>query len=82
MTHGAQAPGEQSQLAPLVAGVIAGAANVASGYAFDTVKVRLQTGRYSGMVHCFKHIVQTEGVSGSPRVTRLHSAASAGCTKA
>jgi len=33
-------------------------------YAFDTVKVRLQTGKYSGMIHCFKHIVQTEGVRG------------------
>jgi hypothetical protein len=31
-------------------------------YAFDTVKVRLQTGSYSGMVHCFRHILKHEGV--------------------
>jgi hypothetical protein len=33
-------------------------------YAFDTVKVRLQTGRFGGMLHCFRHIVATEGVRG------------------
>ena len=35
-----------------------------NSYAFDTVKVRLQTGRFDGMAHCFRHIVRTEGVRG------------------
>lgn len=40
-------------------------AAAARSYAFDTVKVRLQTGKFDGMRHAFRHIVQTEGVRGS-----------------
>lgn len=50
----------------LVGGFIAGAANVVSGYPFDTLKVRLQAskGMYDGMLDCFWHIWRNEGVSG------------------
>ncbi|GIL60796.1 hypothetical protein Vafri_15320 [Volvox africanus] len=49
----------------LLAGFAAGAANVTSGYPFDTVKVRLQSaapGQYRGAMHCLCTIVQQEGV--------------------
>lgn len=56
----------------LVCGLIAGAANVVSGYPFDTLKVRLQAnkGMYDGLSDCFWHIWRTEGVSTSHH--RLH----------
>lgn len=49
----------------LVGGLAAGAANVVSGYPFDTVKVRLQAShnRYSGTLDAFRHILREEGVS-------------------
>ncbi|KAK9819709.1 hypothetical protein WJX72_001523 [[Myrmecia] bisecta] len=43
------------------------AANTASGYAFDTVKVRLQAsprGTYNGSLDCLKSILRYEGVRG------------------
>lgn len=48
----------------LFAGVVAGGANVVSGYPFDTVKVRLQAeqGVYKGPWHCFTSILRKEGV--------------------
>ncbi|GFR45843.1 hypothetical protein Agub_g7209 [Astrephomene gubernaculifera] len=49
----------------LLAGFAAGAANVTSGYPFDTVKVRLQSaapGRYRGALHCATEVVRSEGV--------------------
>lgn len=55
----------------LVGGTLAGAVNVASGFPFDTVKVRLQAGggAYTGMVDAFRSIWRTEGVSDA---TPLH----------
>lgn len=49
----------------LAGGCIAGAANVTSGYPFDTIKVKLQAskGMYAGMNDCARHIWRTEGVS-------------------
>jgi hypothetical protein len=51
--------------AELVAGCVAGATNVISGYPFDTLKVRLQAspGQYAGMRDCFWKLWRTEGVS-------------------
>ncbi|GLC46505.1 hypothetical protein PLESTB_000334100 [Pleodorina starrii] len=49
----------------LLAGFAAGAANVTSGYPFDTVKVRLQSaarGQYDGAVHCCRSIIRHEGI--------------------
>eukprot|EP00803_Ostreobium_quekettii_P008881 evm.model.scf_335EXC.7 EVM.evm.TU.scf_335EXC.7 scf_335EXC:36030-41569(-) len=49
----------------LFVGVVAGGANVVSGYPFDTVKVRLQAepGAYKGPWHCFRSILRKEGVA-------------------
>ena len=48
----------------LFAGVVAGGANIVSGYPFDTVKVRLQAeqGVYKGPWHCLTTILRKEGV--------------------
>ncbi|KAG2426438.1 hypothetical protein HYH02_014796 [Chlamydomonas schloesseri] len=49
----------------LFAGFGAGAANVVSGYPFDTVKVRLQSaapGTYRGALDCAVKVVQREGL--------------------
>lgn len=55
----------QRPMAELSAGGIAGAATMASGFPFDTVKVRLQAERgvYRGAWDCFKHILRHDGVS-------------------
>lgn len=57
----------------LLAGVVAGSANVVSGYPFDTVKVRLQAeqGVYKGPWHCFTSILRKEGVCGCAPQWRL-----------
>ncbi|CAL8469238.1 g8779 [Coccomyxa elongata] len=50
-----------------IAGCLAGSANIFSGYSFDTVKVRLQAsppGAYRSAWHCFRAILQYEGVRG------------------
>lgn len=46
------------------AGCVAGAANVVSGFPFDTVKVRLQASpdRYRGPWDCVRRIWRHEGV--------------------
>ncbi|KAJ9514609.1 hypothetical protein QJQ45_016335, partial [Haematococcus lacustris] len=53
--------------ADLVAGAVAGAANVLSGYPLDTVKVRMQSsspGAPHGAMACLRHILRHEGVPG------------------
>ncbi|KAL6759485.1 mitochondrial carrier domain-containing protein [Haematococcus lacustris] len=53
--------------ADLVAGAVAGAANVLSGYPLDTVKVRMQSsspGAPYGAMACLRHILRHEGVPG------------------
>lgn len=52
-----------------VAGCVAGSANITAGYAFDTVKVRLQAANsaYSGPWHAFTTILRQEGVSRAER---------------
>ncbi|KAL5464105.1 hypothetical protein EMCRGX_G033071 [Ephydatia muelleri] len=52
-----------------VAGWFGGAAGLVVGHPFDTVKARLQTEgitaskvRYKGTVHCFAHIIRSEGL--------------------
>lgn len=74
----ARAPPPAQRLDPvtkeLVGGLLAGASNVTAGYAFDTVKVRLQTTaagggggsapRYAGSLDCLRTILRTEGVAG------------------
>ncbi|CAL5229862.1 g13273 [Coccomyxa viridis] len=60
----------QNYAAEYVAGAIAGSANVLSGYAFDTCKVRLQASppsTYRNAWHCFRSILQYEGVRGMYR---------------
>ncbi|EPB68254.1 hypothetical protein ANCCEY_12660 [Ancylostoma ceylanicum] len=51
------------------AGCLGGAAGVLAGHPLDTIKVRLQTQNsasklYRGTWHCFKMIIQKEGVHG------------------
>ena len=48
----------------LVCGSLAGGANIATGFPFDTIKVKLQgnPGRYIGMFHCFRSVWREEGV--------------------
>ncbi|CAI2354227.1 unnamed protein product [Caenorhabditis sp. 36 PRJEB53466] len=58
-----------SALIDLFAGSLGGAAGVLAGHPLDTVKVRLQTQSaanpvYRGTFHCFRTIVQKEGVHG------------------
>ncbi|GMH43198.1 hypothetical protein BSKO_11120 [Bryopsis sp. KO-2023] len=50
----------------MCAGLIAGGANIASGFPFDTVKVRLQAERgvYRGAWQCFRHILKFDGIRG------------------
>ena len=46
-------------------GGVAGAANIFTGFPFDTVKVRLQasaTGAYAGPMDCLRGIMRVEGV--------------------
>lgn len=50
-----------------LSGAVAGAANIFTGFPFDTVKVRLQAspqGTYKGPWDCAKSIVKFEGVQG------------------
>lgn len=56
---------ENKAFRELFVGLVAGAANIFSGYPFDTVKVRLQADRgvYNGAWHCLKHIIRYEGVN-------------------
>lgn len=55
----------------LAAGLIAGGANIFTGFPFDTLKVRLQAepGVYRGAFHCLVHILRNEGVSPVKRVS-------------
>lgn len=48
-------------------GGVAGAANIFTGFPFDTVKVRLQasaTGAYAGPMDCLRGIMRVEGIRG------------------
>ena len=50
-----------------LSGGVAGAANIFTGFPFDTVKVRLQAsprGTYAGPVDCTRSILKFEGVCG------------------
>jgi hypothetical protein len=66
--------------AELVAGCVAGATNVISGYPFDTLKVRLQAspGQYAGMRDCFWKLWRTEGVSAATCACLTESAVARG----
>ena len=49
-----------------LSGGVAGAANIFTGFPFDTVKVRLQAsprGTYAGGIDCTRSILKFEGVS-------------------
>ena len=51
-----------------LSGGVAGAANIFTGFPFDTVKVRLQAsppGTYAGPLDCARNIVKYEGVRGA-----------------
>lgn len=39
-----------------ISGMMAGMCQVMVGYPFDTIKVQLQTGRFTGIVHCVKDL--------------------------
>ncbi|KAG2481944.1 hypothetical protein HYH03_019098 [Edaphochlamys debaryana] len=63
----AQVPVLSPAARELVGGCVAGAANVVSGFPFDTIKVRLQSsspGEYRGPVHCLREVVSREGARG------------------
>ncbi|KXZ43066.1 hypothetical protein GPECTOR_105g98 [Gonium pectorale] len=71
MQHGEQGLGQSPPAAlsaagrELLAGFAAGAANVTSGYPFDTIKVRLQSaapGQYRGALHCLREVARREGL--------------------
>jgi len=52
---------------PWVAGSISGAANLAVGHPFDTIKVRLQTqssGAFKGPIDCLRKLIVGEGILG------------------
>ena len=60
-----------------LSGGVAGAANIFTGFPFDTVKVRLQAsprGTYAGPIDCTRSILKFEGVRGMP--TALSAATS------
>ncbi|PNW71127.1 hypothetical protein CHLRE_17g747797v5 [Chlamydomonas reinhardtii] len=61
----ALSPAASAATRELFAGFAAGAANVTSGYPFDTVKVRLQSappGAYRGALDCAVKVVRYEGL--------------------
>ena len=51
-----------------VSGFIGGAAGLAAGHPFDTIRIRIQMnyGFYRGTLHCGTTMIQNEGVSLGP----------------